>query len=301
MRKTKAPGVPDQVTGSVIAKWLKPGARPLAGGLVHRVAPGLDLVVPVHGPASWMVRYQPRGLAPDGKRWASRTLKIGSTASHSLAEAMDEIVRLKARVLAGEDPAEERRAAAQRRREAALVAQSRLSCQEALTAYASLLADRQLSPRHARDEVGHAFRALASVGMVDASPASVTTATVEAAMARCPAGSRRARFTALHRFLIWALRNEGSGAASPTLLWSRHERPKAVPPRERVLSAEELAAVWHAAASHPAQVTGDAVQFLIAVPARENEAGRMRWLDVDMAAGVWEMPTSKNGRRIGSR
>ncbi len=262
---------------------------------MRRVMPGLDLVVPAQGPASWMVRYQPRGLAPNGKRWAPRTVKIGSTASHSLPEAMDETVRLKARVLAGEDPAEDRRAAAQRRRERARAAQARLSCREALTAYGALLAVRRLSTRHARDEVGHAYRALASVGMVDAPPALVTTAMVEAAMARCPAGSQRARFAALHRFLVWALRNEGAGAVSPTLLLSRHERPKPVAPRERVLSAAEVAAIWHAAASHPVTVTGDVVQFLISVPARENEVGQMRWHDVDMAARVWEMPTSKNG------
>jgi integrase len=295
MPKTKAAGTQDQATASAIAKWLKGDARPLSGRLVRRVAPGLDLVVPVTGPASWMLRYQLRGLAPTGKRWALRAIKIGSTASHSLPEVMDEMVRLKARVLAGEDPAEDRRAAAQRRREAALVAQTRLSCREALTAYASLLAARRLSPRHSRDEVGHAFRALTSVGVVDEPPASITAAMVEAAMARCPTGSRRARFTALHRFLIWALRNEGSSAVSPTFQLSRHEKPKPVPPRERVLSQQELAAIWHAAAAHPIPVTGDVTQFLITVPARENEVGRMRWHDVDMAAGVWEMPTSKNG------
>ena len=184
---------------------------------------------------------------------------------------MDETVRLGARVLAGEDPAEDRRAAAQRRRVRSRAAQARLSCREALTAYGALLAVRRLSTRHARDEVGHAYRALASVGMVDAPPALVTTAMVEAAMARCPAGSQRARFAALHRFLVWALRNEGAGAVSPTLLLSRHERPKPVAPRERVLSAAEVAAIWHAAASHPVTVTGDVVQFLISVPARENE------------------------------
>jgi integrase len=241
-----------------------------------------------------MMRYQPRGLAPSGRRWAPRTIKLGSTLTHSLAEATDEMVRLKAQVLAGEDPAEDRRAAARRRREAASAAQATLTCGEALDAYERLLAARGLSAKHFRDELGHTRRALASVNLLDAPPTSVTTMSLEAILARSPAGSRYARYNALHRFMVWALRNEGSGAVSPTLLLSRHEKPKAVAPRARVLNAAELAALWHAAGAHPVPVSSDVMQFLIAVPCRESEAGKMRWRDVDMASAVWEMPTSKN-------
>ncbi len=192
-QKSTAVLAPRGVTAAAVAGWLKDGSRPASGRVVRRIAPGLDMVVPARGPASWQVRYQPRGLTPDGRRWPGRTLKIGTTQSHSLSEALDATVRLKARVLAGEDPAADRRAVAQRRREAALAAQARLTCLEALTLYRRLLETRGLSTKHVRDEVGHTRRALASVNLLDAPPISVTTTSLEAILARSPAGSRHAQ------------------------------------------------------------------------------------------------------------
>jgi integrase len=61
-----------------------------------------------------------------------------------------------------------------------------------------------------------------------------------------------------------------------------------------VLTLDELKAVWNATGGMYG-VERDLTRFLVCVPCRRGEAALMRWRDVDIAAGVWDMPVSKNG------
>jgi integrase len=281
----------------MITGWLKNEVRPANGRIVHRVAPGLNLVVSRDGPGVWWWRGRPRGLRPDGTRWPPRTLKIGDTHTHSLDAVLVESAKLRLQVAQGGDPGEDRRRAVRERQKAVSAAEARMTCQQALVAYGAVLAGRDIGRNHATDELGQVRRALDSVGMMDVPVGAVTVAAVEKALDLAPAKSRRARFGALDRFLRWSVRHEGTDAVAPTARLLKHERPKPLAPRERVLTADELAAVWRAMEQYDATSVRDLLLFMVTTPARESEAAAMCWRDVGLDAATWTQPTSKNGLR----
>ncbi len=284
-----------RATMAMIAGWLKDQARPVNGRFIHRVAAGLDLVVGRDGPGVWWWRGRPRGRRPDGRQWPSRTLKIGDTNTHSLDAALVAAAKLRLQVTEGGDPGDDRRRAVQARQEAVAAAKARMTCRQALTAYSGVLEGRALSPSHVADELGQVHRALDSVGLLDMPVSAVTVAAVEKVLALAPAKSQRARYGALDRFLRWSVRHEGTDTLPPTARLLKHERPKPIAPRARVLTADELAAVWRGMEQHEATTVRDLMLFMVTIPARESEAAAMCWRDVDLAAATWTQPKSKNG------
>jgi integrase len=144
-----------------------------------------------------------------------------------------------------------------------------------------------------QDEIGQVTRGLDAVGLLDLPIEAVTVEAIETLLARCPIKSRATRFDALNRFLTWTSRRAGGGTVPVTTMFARHERPKRGEPRQRVLKPGELKAIW-SAAGELGGVEGDLTRFLICVPCRRGEAGLMKWRDLDLAGGVWKMPTSKN-------
>jgi integrase len=280
------------VTTATITAWLR--QRPKQGQRhIHRAASGLDLYVYADGPGAWHWRGQPRGNRPDGKRWPMQRIKLGDTATHTLSQAITEAARLKNQINRGGDPAGERRAAIEARREAAAIAAARSTCRELMVLYAAAIGIRGVTASHVQDEASQIRHGLETVGLLDVSPDAVTVEATEDMMARCPVKSRATRFAAIHRFLTWALRRSRTGAVPPTALFARHERPKPNPPRTRVLTPDELRRIWTAAEMLEG-VEGDLLKFLVSVPCRRGEAALMQWRDVDCAAGVWSQPTSKN-------
>ena len=283
-----------RATVAMIATWLKDRARPDRGRVIHRVAPGLDLVVGRDGPGVWWWRGRPRGLRPDGTRWPPRTLKLGDTHTHSLDAALVAAAQLRLQVARGGDPGDDRRKAVQARQALVAAIKARLTCRQALTAYGDVLAGRAVGHSHLAHELGQTRLALDSVGLLDQPVGAVTVAAVEKALELAPAKSRRARYGALDRFLRWSARHEGSDAIVATARLLKHERPRPMPPRDRVLTTEELAAVSRAMEGHASESVRDLMLFLVTTPARESEAAAMCWRDIDLAAATWTQPTSKN-------
>ncbi len=70
--------------------------------------------------------------------------------------------------------------------------------------------------------------------------------------------------------------------------------PVGVTRRKRVLSRDELASLLPAlgASSRPYAA---AMRFMLLTLARREEAGAARWRDVDLKAGTWTIPETKNG------
>lgn len=64
-------------------------------------------------------------------------------------------------------------------------------------------------------------------------------------------------------------------------------------PRDRNLSAEELAAVWHGLDAGFYPDTADAIRLLITCGQRVRETLRAEGSDFDLQAGVWHMPAHK--------
>jgi len=92
----------------------------------------------------------------------------------------------------------------------------------------------------------------------------------------------------------------------PILKWAAHRRyvapelaalatPAPITRRQRVLSRDELASLLPAfAASTRPQAA--ALYFLLLTLARREEAAAARWRDIDLDAGTWTIPKTKNGQ-----
>lgn len=79
---------------------------------------------------------------------------------------------------------------------------------------------------------------------------------------------------------------------NPAAMVERDE--KASKPRERNLSAEEIAAAWHGfAGAGFTEDTADALRLLICCGQRVRETLRAEGKDFDLKAGVWTMPAHK--------
>jgi integrase len=293
--------VPKLSTQNDIDRALAAARRPRHGRRIeYPTGNGLWLLVYHEGPGRWWWRYRPKGTDTDGRRFPQRGVAIGLTSTHALGEARQAAAGLRLRVMKGGDPApedraaaeEHRRAAAQRAQEADLAAAARITCQDRLTAYSAVLEARGRSAKHVREEIKQIRLALTSAHLMDATATDVSVAHVEKILALCPAGSRRLRFGALDRFMRHALR--GSEQNAPTGTFDRHERPKMVPRRSRVLSGPEIRLIWDAAGTLRQDTLCALIRFLISVPARESEAAAMRWHDLDLVSRRWDMPTSKN-------
>jgi integrase len=72
-------------------------------------------------------------------------------------------------------------------------------------------------------------------------------------------------------------------------------KPKAPPSRDRVLSDQELLAVWQAAGDDD---FGRIVQLLVSTGQRRTEVGGMCWSELNTERGTWTIPAerAKNNR-----
>lgn len=294
---------PVQITKHTIeASWRRRGQRQRLV-IADAACPGLALVVNAAS-MSWTFSYKPRGVDPTtGKRFASKSVTIGSPATHSPDAARDAANGLKGITKAGRDPAAEKRA------EIAAEAQKRAgTLSRLLEDYAKDLPGRPkmrgsagvVSRAHAAAEIAHTRAAVAVMKAGDKAAKDIGAEelrTLIRATAKQP-GVARARFGALTRFFDW-MQDEGHIALNPCNLIPKTRRPRSPAPRHNHLSPAELARLWKAAgeAEGVQPVHRDLARFLMAIPCRRGEAARMEWQHVDLEAGTWTQPAkmTKNG------
>jgi integrase len=128
------------------------------------------------------------------------------------------------------------------------------------------------------------WAALASVPV-----AKLDRATVAAELAKIKDKSggyaaNRAR-GALSAMLSWAMR-EGLAPSNPAAQTNKPLEKETT--RDRVLSRDELCAVWIEALSYGGDF-GAIVRLLILTGARRDEVGGMLWNEIDLAGGVWTL------------
>jgi integrase len=67
-------------------------------------------------------------------------------------------------------------------------------------------------------------------------------------------------------------------------------------PRERVLSPDELARLWHTLEADAGCVYSGIYRLAFLTAQRLGEVAGMRWADLDLARGEWRQPTNKSDR-----
>jgi integrase len=250
---------------------------------------GLYLVVqPLpSGVRSWAVRY--RNIA--GK---TRKLTLGGFPAINLTEARDLAQTALFRVAKGADPAVEKKIA---RHKAA-------GADDTFEAVARQFIDKHQKPKNRTWQQAAWYLGLipdtdhpdklapAKGGLVDRwgdrKLAAITKADVIAATDRDSIVENR-RLAVLSKLFNWAISrdllstNPVAGVAKPAVEKSR----------DRVLTDDELVAVWKAATdlSWP---FGDVVRLLILTGQRRGEVAEMRWSEVDLARRVWILPAARS-------
>ncbi|MGH8337374.1 MAG: tyrosine-type recombinase/integrase, partial [Gammaproteobacteria bacterium] len=122
--------------------------------------------------------------------------------------------------------------------------------------------------------------------------ADIAAALDAAIKSKTPSAANHA-LAAVRKLFSWCV-ERGIVETNPCIGVSR---PAPVKHRERALSDEELAAVWHAAdaAGYP---LGQIVKLLILTGQRRGEVAGMRWNEIDTAQALWTIPAERTkGRR----
>src|SRR4051794_33039914 len=213
-----------------------------------------------------------------------RRFTIGSYPDVGLGEARKRAGRLRAEVLEGRDPVEERREARRLTRMRRAGSADTTTLRTLLDTF-ERLAER---PRRLRSWPGMRRMIEGNFGpLLDKAPADLTRAdfraVLDAAVARdAPiAGKRAARY--LRRVLSWAVQRELI-AANPAAGLDLDELTRPEKPRERVLSDDELRKLW--TATSKAAVFGDLTRFYVLTGLRQQEAAALRWGDLDGAVAL---------------
>ena len=101
-----------------------------------------------------------------------------------------------------------------------------------------------------------------------------------------PQAALRARRT-LSTIYVWAI-GEGLTESNPVV---GTNAPAVEVRRERILTDDELAAVW--TACPPTSDFGRIVRLLILTGARRDEVAGLRWSEIDTAGEVWRLPAAR--------
>ncbi len=239
--------------------------------------PALNLRVFASGHRSWIVRYR---VGP-----RQRAVTLGSVAELSAGEARRRAREILAQVRLGRDPAAEKAKA----REAAAATFGAIA--------EAFLEERaaELRPATLREYRRHLqiylapWRPLPAVELDRA-----TIARRLAALAKASGAVTAARTHAtLSALFSWAIRRGllKLDANPAALAW----KPEPPPARDRVLSLEELAAIWRA--TDPASDFGAIVRLLVLTGCRREEAGGMTWAELDLERGAWLLPATRTKNR----
>jgi integrase len=223
---------------------------------------------------TWAAQYRASGR--------TRRVTLGSFEKLTPAQARDGARKILARVALGNDPQAEKQAKR---------ASSARTFRAAVEAY--LAAKQHLRPVSVRLNklylCGPYFRPLHSIGAADVTHPDVAarlSAISRAHSSHTAAAARRA----LSAFYRWCM-EEGWVQANPVI---GTRKPAQAPARDRVLTDDELVAIWRACGDDE---YGHIVRLLVMLGSRRQEIGGMRWSEMDIDAGTWTLPKQRSKNR----
>jgi integrase len=257
---------------------LKPPPPGKRSEIVDQVQPGLRLRVSETGVKTWSIQRRVNGR--------KRRFTLGTYPALSLSEARARAGKLLVKVQDGYDPIAERRTA---RVTAALPAAVTLS--EAIGLYTKAV----LSSRRRGTEVERSLRRdLAD--LLETPAAGITVSDLATIIDRkassAPIMANRL-VAALKPFWRW-MANRGHCPHDTVI---RLEKPARERARDRVLSAQELGAVWKAC-DDVGTLWSAFFKLLILTAQRREEVAAMRWSEIDLPNRTWRIPAerTKTGR-----
>ncbi len=237
------------------------------------VVPGLALRVTDKGRKSWSYLFRINGR--------QRRLTIGRYPQVSLVDAREEARQAYIDAGKGVDAAAEKQRA-------------RRAPPNSFEAAAELFITEHVSglrPR-SREEYGRALRKIlipewGAWALSDISRGDIRSLRDKVHERRGPIAANRT-LTVLKVLLNWCIDEELLDASPATRIKPAVKEP----PRERVLTDDELAAVW-AAAEGIGYPHGPLIQLLALLGQRRGEVATMRWDDLDLDEGVWRLSSEQ--------
>ncbi len=249
----------------------KPGKYHDGGGT------GLYLRVDPNGARFWVQRITIRG-----KR---RELGMGSPPTVALAEVREQAFDNKRMVRAGGDPLAEKRRA-----------NAILTFEEAARKVHELHKPTWRSEKHSRDFINsletYAFPRIGAMKVADVTTADVL-AVLQPIWLKIPETSRRVR-QRIGTVMKWAIANgwrQDNPAEAIAQALPKHDRTKAH--RKALPYPEVSRCIEVVKASRASQSTKLALEFLILTTSRSGEVRLASWQEVDLDAGIWEIPASR--------
>lgn len=224
----------------------------------------------------WIVQYRRAG--------ATRRLLLGPANVLTPAMAREAARKILARIALGEDPAQDRDE--QRRKdtfratvEEYIAIKATVRRVETLRQVTRYLTKAYFKPLHSKP--------------LDAITRRDVAAQIVALQRRHGSTTATLARTALSAFFVWCME---MGLAESNPVMGSPKPPKA-PPRERVLSDSELAAIWRACQDDH---FGRIIRLLILTGCRRQEIGGMCWSEIDLERGIFTLPAarSKNNRAL---
>ena len=261
-------------------RWLNDG-----GGLFLHVRPA--------GTKTWRLRYTVRG-----KR---RIVDLGDARLKSLVEARQDADQLRRVVDNGLDPIEEQRKAreateAEERRRQQEIASRRTLADAAATWHKLQLSSRKdggiEAMRMLRKDIinvlGH--RDLRSIGRGD------LLACLDGIVARGARVQANHCLVALKQFYRWCEARDWVDR-SPLTWIAKKQVGGDIKERDRVLSLDEIRALRDQLPQANLERHAElAIWILLSTLVRVGELSQAAWKDVDLKAGVWYLPETKNGQ-----
>jgi integrase len=241
--------------------------------------PGLYFVIQPSGKQSWAYRYRFNGTP---RKWT-----IGPCPAIDLKTARELAREAVRKVAAGADPCTEKKAA-----KAAALVPTGLDLIETVTSrFVAQHAKRKLKPATAweierllrREVVGPwRGRRLSQIGRADIHDL------LDGIVARGSPVTANRTLAWLRRMCSWAV-ERGLMEVSPC---AGIRAPAAETSRDRVLSDDELKAVWRAADALETPYNAF-VKLLILTGARRSEVAGMMWREIDFDAKLWTLPAAR--------
>lgn len=250
---------------------------------------GLELRLTKAGSRSWAVSMRVRGV--------QRRFTLPDSSRLGLAEARREAEAIRDQVRQGGDPVVERREA---RAAAAEEPKSEITLRDVLDEFAKAVAipKRQRSWNIRRKHIEVEYKAHLTKPAAELTTADVRRV-LDAAVARGARVSGWHGFRYLKRIMSWAARR-GLVPMDPTTGIPREEVADTVgreKPRDQVLSAAELRAIWQELEARAGDAYTDTYRLILLTAQRPSEVSTMCWADLDLDRAEWTQATNKSDRR----